>query len=139
MSNTLSFDDELGTLYARALVAIARADGEIGPEEGLRLHELIEARSIPAVDPELVLFDPATPEALRYAALQRDPYRSESVAPRALGQALLVDGLELAAVDGEVNSREALLILRFARALSCTAEDIRAATHELDEWLPQLG
>jgi len=39
------------------------------------------------------------------------------------------------ACDGELNSKEAESILRFARALGATSADIRAETDALDEWL----
>ena len=38
-------DSALGHLVARALVAIARADDQIGLEEGLRLQQRIERRT----------------------------------------------------------------------------------------------
>ena len=49
-------DDELGQLYGQALLAIAKVDGEIGPEEGAKLRELVAARTNVEVDFEAGFF-----------------------------------------------------------------------------------
>jgi tellurite resistance protein len=121
---------ELGQIYAQALVAIARVDGEIGGEEGARLRELVAKRSTVEIDYEASFFEKVTPDSLA-AAVRRDP----SVPPRELGRALVSDAIALATADGDLNSVEAHAILRYARALGCTDEDVGAETRELDEWL----
>jgi uncharacterized tellurite resistance protein B-like protein len=122
-----SLDGELGQLYAQALLAIARVDREIGPEEASRVRELVAKRSPVEIDVEASFFHKVTPEELAAAA--------SAIDRRELGRALVADGVSLATADGDLNSMEGHAILRFAHALGCTVEDIGAITHELDEWL----
>jgi len=122
-------NDQVGQAYAQALLAIARVDREVNPEEAHRVRELVASRSPVAVDFEASFFERLTPEALAAAA------KAGNVAARELGLALVADGVALATADGDLNSVEAHAILRFAHALGCTSADIGAVTHELDEWL----
>ena len=58
-------DSALGHLFARALVAIARADDEIGAEEGLRLQQRLAHRvAAPIALDDLLLADPLEPHRL---------------------------------------------------------------------------
>ena len=124
-------NDELGQAYAQALLAIARSDREINPEEANRVRELVRVRSASAVavDFEASFFGKLTPEALAEAATKANANGRE------VGKWLVADAMALAAADHDVKSREAQTILRFARALGCTDEDIGAVTQELNEWL----
>jgi tellurite resistance protein len=126
-------NDELGNLFAQALSVIARVDGEINPEEASRLRELVAKRTPVAIDDEGSFFHQLTADELA-AAVHR-----AKVPPRELGRAFVSDAVALATADGDLNSHEAQAILRFARALGCTAEDVTAETDELDEWLHALG
>jgi hypothetical protein len=123
-----SLPAELGQVYAQALLAIARVDREVQPEEAARVRELVARRSTVEVDFEASFFGKLAPEKLGEAA------KAAGVDPVQLGRALVADGVELATTDGDLNSVEAHAILRYARAL-CSDGDIGAVTHELDEWL----
>jgi uncharacterized tellurite resistance protein B-like protein len=137
MADSLQLGDEVATMYAGALHSIARADGEITVEEGARLQALVAARSSVTIDAEMLFFDQTTPEAFAFK-LRGDPYRG-GVDPRVLGCALVEDAVALATSDGDLNAKEARAILRYARALGCTAEDVHARTDQLDEWLSDLS
>ena len=132
MGEPLRLGDNIATMYAGALHAIARADGEITLEEGAKLQALVAARSSVAIDAETLFFDRTTPET--FAAAMRGAADRTAVA-----LALIEDAVSLATCDGDLNSKEALTILRYGRALGCTAEDVHARTAELDEWLSELG
>ena len=125
-------NDEIGQLYAGALIAIARVDGEIGPEEGAHLRELVAKRTGVAIDYEASFFHKVRPEELYAAAVKA------GLAPRELGKALAGDAVALSAADGDLNSHEAQEILRYLRALGCTSEDVASVTRDLDEWLGHL-
>jgi tellurite resistance protein len=129
-------DGKLGQAYAQALLAIARVDGEITPEEAARVRELVARRSPVQIDFEASFFDKQTPETLAEAVTRAGP---AIVAPRDLGRALVSDAVALATADGDLNGAEAHAILRFARALGCTAEDVARETRQLDPWLSVLG
>lgn len=129
-------EPRLGQAYAQALLAIARMDGEITPEEAARVRELVARRSTVEIDFEASFFDKQTPETLADTVMRAGP---AVVQPRQLGRALVSDAVVLATADGDLNGVEAHAILRFARALGCTAEDVAQETRQLDEWLSVLG
>src|SRR5262249_43327806 len=122
--------------YAQALLAIARVDGEITPEEAARVRELVARRSPVQIDFEASFFDKQTPETLAETVKRAGP---AVVQARQLGRALVSDAVVLATADGALNGAEAPAILRFARALGCTAEDGGQETRLLNEWLSVLG
>jgi uncharacterized tellurite resistance protein B-like protein len=128
----LRLTDDVAKLFAGALHAIARADAEIEPAESLRLQALVKARSDVEIDAEMLFFDPTTPESFA-AAL-----RKLGADAKAVGLALVADAVALATADGDLNSKEARAILRFARAAGCTAEGVHGVTDQLDEWLGEL-
>jgi tellurite resistance protein len=129
--------DDLAAQYLGALIAIARTDGEITPEESTRLHAIAARRSRVPVDDELLFFSQVTPEAIAAAAASGGEHRG-GVAAREVGIALLLDAIELATSDGDLNGREATAILRYVRALGCTDDVVRAHTPLLEEWLTHL-
>jgi tellurite resistance protein len=133
MGEKTRLPDDVAMLYAGALHAIARADGEITLDEGARLLSLMAARSSVEIDPEMLFFDQTTPESLG-AALRAKPTERKAV-----GTALVEDAVALATCDGDLNGKEGRAILRFARALGCTAEEVHASTDQLDEWLSDLA
>ena len=128
----LKLTDEIAKLFAGALHAIARADGEIETTESVRLQSLVAARSNVEIDAEMLFFEQTTPESFG-AGL-----RKHAADANAVGLALVEDAVALATADGDLNSKEARAILRFARAAGCTAEGVHGVTGELDEWLSEL-
>jgi tellurite resistance protein len=122
--------DAVAQLFAGALEAVARVDGEITPEESARMRDLVARRTSADIDYEAMFFEKITPEKLAAGA--------GSVDRRALGRALVADAVVLATADGDLNGAEAQAILRYARALGCTRDDVAAETRELDEWLSML-
>ncbi len=125
----MELSEQVGQAYAQALLSIARVDREVSPEESSRVRELIAAHSSVTVDFEASFFDKMTPEVLAktVAGAKADGL--------AIAKLLIVDGIDLASTDGDLNSAEAHAILRFARALGCTDMDITGVTRELDEFL----
>jgi tellurite resistance protein len=129
-------DDELAQLYAAALYSITRADGAVDREEGDALRELIARRWQLTIDPEALFFTTVTPESFAHAVARRDPFRgSASPAPRLIAHTLIADALELSVTTGGLDDDKARAILRFARALGYTTDDVRAATDQLSRWL----
>ncbi len=132
-------EGELGQLYGQALLAIARADGEIGPEEGARLRELVATRTTVELDLEAAFFHKLTSDELGLAVVKssQGAYRDQAqvVTGREFARALVHDAVALASADGDLNGQEAAAIVRFAHSLGATAEDIRAETDLLEEWL----
>jgi uncharacterized tellurite resistance protein B-like protein len=131
-----ALEPRLGQAYAQALLAIARVDGEITSEEAARVRELVARRSPVTIDFEASFFDKQTPEILAETVQRAGP---AVVQPRDLGRALVSDAVAVAIADGDLKGVEAHTILRFARALGCTAEDVAGVTPALDEWLSVLG
>jgi tellurite resistance protein len=125
----MKLDAELAQLYAHALIAIAEADRAIGPDEVARLTELVAQHAAITIDFEGAFFSKVTSDKLAAAA------RKAGVDARELGRAFVSDGVALSLSDGELGSAEAQAILRYARALGLTNDDIGAVTSELNEWL----
>jgi uncharacterized tellurite resistance protein B-like protein len=123
----VKMDGAVAQLYAGALEAIARVDGEVNPEESARMRELVAARTTAQIDYEALFFDKVTVEKLG-AGVPRE-------LARAVGRALVADAVVLATADGDLNGAEAQAILRYARVLGCTNTDIADATDQLGEWL----
>lgn len=130
-------DDELGRVYARALVAIARADGELVLDEILRLRTLVAHRLGRDVDDAALFGADATIDEL-VAVVHRqhgDPFRTSGLAPRALGRLLIIDGLSLALADGHVCAEEVAILDAMARALGCTDDDLAEMRARLPPWV----
>ena len=124
-------DGDVAQLYSGALEAIARVDGEVTPEESARMRDLIGKRTQATIDYEALFFEKTTPDKLAAKVPVADR--------RMVGRALAADAVVLATADGDLNGAEAQAIMRFLRALGCTASDIAAETHQLHEWLHTLG
>jgi tellurite resistance protein len=129
-------DPGLAHLHARAVLAIARADGEIELEEGLRLAARLEARAGQPVSlAELLLAEPLDPgeipgelaAQLRAAA---SPFRGDGLHPSELAALIVADGIAVALAKGHVSEEEARVLLRFAVALGCSVDDIRRMSGE---------
>jgi hypothetical protein len=114
-------------LYARAVLAIARAGEELGLEEGLRLQERVETRTgfqLPLDD--LLLFEPLSPSEL--AAQLRSsasPFRGAAIHPGELAAMIVVDSIAVVLAKGYVAEAEARELVRFATALGCSVEEVR--------------
>ncbi|MBK9030030.1 MAG: hypothetical protein IPL61_01605 [Myxococcales bacterium] len=124
-------------LYGRALMAVVRADGEFGLEEGLRLHDRLTRRIGPrvAVD-ELMLAAALEPAALA-AALDHGPgpFRDPGVHPRTLASMLVADGLAVVLAKGHITERQAMTLIAFATALGCAPDDVARLGPALRPWL----
>jgi hypothetical protein len=132
----LLLDEDLAWLYAGALYAIIRADGEVHRDENDHLRHLIARRWQLAIDAETLFFSGVTPESFAAAMQHRDPFRgSASGSPRQVAHALIGDAIKLAAVTGGLDEVKVESILRFSRALGYTTDDVRAATDKLAGWL----
>ena len=130
-------DSALGHLFARALVAIARADDQIGLEEGLRLQQRIELRTGGPISlPDLLLAEPLEPhrlaESLRGAA---GPFRTAGIHPGELALMIITDGIAVVLAKGYVSEAEAREIVRFASALGCSLDEVRAMCSRVAPWL----
>jgi hypothetical protein len=123
-------DRELGVLYARALVAIARADHAIESEEGERLAERISMRcGMPFRIEDLLLEPPLSPEQLADQLAARDgPFRSTVTSPRQLAEALVTDGMAIILAKGHATEAEADRLWRFADALGLPSVEFRRLT-----------
>ena len=134
------FDRALGDLHARALVAIARADDQIGLEEGLRLQHVIELRTGgPIALDDLLLAEPLEPhrlaESMRGASL---PFRTAGPHAGDLAVMIITDGIAVVLAKGYVSEAEAREIVRFAQALGCPRDQVSALCSRAAPWLATL-
>jgi hypothetical protein len=133
-------DAGLAHLYARAVLAIARADDEIQLEEGLRLVARLEARSgRPVSLDDLLLAEPLEPSEL--AAQLRasaSPFRSAGLHPSELAAMIVADSIAVVLAKGHVAEEEARELLRFAVALGCSVDDVRRMSAHLVPFLAAL-
>ncbi len=136
----ISLEAGLAQLYAQALVAITRADHQIELEEGLRLQQRIEARSgvsLPLDD--LLLAEPLDPDHLaELIRASSGPFRGGSIHPGELARMIVIDAISVVLAKGHVSELEAEQILRFATALGCTLDEVRAMSEHLAPWLGSL-
>jgi hypothetical protein len=133
-------DVGLAHLYARAVLAIARASGEIELEQGLRLVSRLEARSgAPVSLDDLLLAEPLDPAEL--AAQLRTtagPFRGAGLHPSELAAMIVSDSIVVALAKGHVSEEEARELLRFAFALGCSLDDVRRMSAHLSPFLTAL-
>jgi hypothetical protein len=133
-------DIGLAHLYARAVLAIARADDEIEPEEGLRLVARVEARSgHPVSLDDLLLAEPLDPAEL--AAQLRSstsPFRGAGIHASELASMIVTDSIAVVLAKGHVSEEEARELLRFAMALGCSVDDVRNMSAHLVPFLAAL-
>ena len=130
-------DESVAHLYAQALVAVARADGEIGLEEGSRLQEKIERRSgKPANLDDLLLAEPLDPASLAEALrASSGPFRGGGgLHPGELATMIVTDAISVVLAKGHVSEEEAQQIVRYATALGCTLDEVRAMSPQLAPW-----
>jgi hypothetical protein len=131
---------DIGTaqIYGRAVLAIARADNELGLEEGLRIVRLIEDRTGKPVSlDDLLLEDPLDPgELVAMIRANSGPFRGSGVHPGELASMIVHDSIAVVLAKGYVADAEATELLRFAVALGCTVEEVRDMNTHL---LPFFG
>ena len=137
MAADRKLDSALGHLFARALVAIARADDEIGPEEGLRLQQRLALRvAAPISLDELLLAEPLEPHRLLEAlGSVAGPFRNAWLLPGELAAMIVSDGVAVVLAKGYVSEAEARVIVRFASALGWSLDQIRALCNRVAPWL----
>ena len=111
-------DIALGRLFAQALVAIARADDEISPEEGVRLQQQIALRvAAPISLDDLLLAEPLEPHRLAEAVRgSSGPFRHVGVHPGELAAMIISDGIAVVIAKGYVSEAEARVPRRTAPA-----------------------
>lgn len=133
-------EPDLAQLYAQALVAIARADDQLGLEEGSRLQQKIDARVVGRIEiDDLLLAEPLEPATLgAIVGTATGPFRGGSLHPGELARLIVVDAVEVVLAKGYISEEEAQVMLRFATALGCTIEEVRAMTVHLSPWLAAL-
>src|SRR6185436_7358590 len=121
-------DIGLAHIYARTILAIARADHELGLEEGLRIERLLENRSgTPFVLDDLLLEDPLDPaELVAMVRTHSGPFRGNCIHPGELAQLIVRDAIAVVLAKGYVSEAEARELLRFAVALGCNVEEVRS-------------
>lgn len=126
-------DIGLAHVYARAVLAIARADHELGLEEGLRLVRLLEDRSgRPVSLDDLLLDDPLDPaELVQMVRHASGPFRGGGVHAGELAAMIVIDSIAVVLAKGYVSEAEARELLRFAVALGCTVEEVRGMSAHL--------
>jgi hypothetical protein len=133
-------DAGLAHLYARAVLAIARADDEIELEEGLRLVARLEARSgRPVSLDDLLLAEPLEPaELAAQLRASASPFRGAGLHPSELAQMIVADSIAVVLAKGHVAEAEARELLRFAVALGCSVDDVRRMSAHLVPFLAAL-
>ena len=138
VTNRRPLDIGLAHIYARAVLAIARADHELGLEEGLRIVRLLEDRSgRPVSLDDLLLDEPLDPgDLVAMMRVSSGPFRGNCVHPGELAQMIVKDSIAVVLAKGYVSEAEARELLRFAVALGCNVEEVRAMSAHL---LPFFG
>ena len=127
----VGFDPELSQFYARALLAVARADGEIDAGQGARLERVLSARlNSPVSFADLLLDKPLrTAEVdaiIDGAEYSMGPFRGTQIVDREeLGAMFIQDALVVVGESLDVKS-EAMLV-RIARAFGLKPPTIAKA------------
>jgi hypothetical protein len=122
-------DVEMASLYARAVLAVARANDTLSREEGQRLQELVSTRTgIELSLDELLLHEPLLPSELAAQAARQlaSPFRGAAITRAELARLIIVDSLAVVLAKGYVAETEVRELLRFTSALECTTNEVRA-------------
>lgn len=133
-------DVSLAQLYARAVLAIARAGDEIELEEGLRLVARLEARAgYPISLDDLLLAEPLEPaELAAQLRASASPFRGAGMHPSELAALIVTDSISVVLGKGYVSEEEARELVKFAVALGCSVDDVRAMSPHLAPFLAAL-
>ena len=126
----IAFDRELGQFYARALVAIARADGVIDAGQGARLERCLTARLNEPVALAELLFEPPLrvselPAIFESGQLAQGPFRSTQIDRREIAEMFLADALVV--VGDALEAKVEVVLVRIAKALGLSPADIAKA------------
>ena len=131
------FDTDLTRVYALALLAIARADGEIDAAEGARLEERIRARTQSDLElADLLLAEPVSPAQL-FQAVDESPFRGSGVTSQQLAGWLVADALDVILEKGHASGSEGRLLEAYARALGLSRDEVRRVAGNLARWIPE--
>lgn len=133
-------DIGLANLYARAVLAVARANDEIVLEQGQRLVAQLEARSGQPISlADLLLAEPLEPgELAAQLRAPTSPFRATEVHPSELAAMIVTDGIGVVLAKGYVSEEEARELVKFALALGCSVDDVRAMSPHLTPFLAAL-
>ena len=133
-------DIDMAHLYARAVLAIARAGEQLGLEEGLRLQERIETRAGFSLHlDDLLLFEPLSPhELVAQLRTTNTPFRGTSIHPGELAAMIVVDSIAVVLAKGYVAEAEARELVRFATALGCSLDEVRRLSADTAPFLSAL-
>jgi hypothetical protein len=140
MASQRLLDVGLAQLYARALLAIARADHELGLEEGLRIEQMLERRSgSPVSMNDLLLFEPLDPaELVAQVRTLSGPFRGAGLHPGELAAMIVQDSIAVVLAKGYLSEAEARELLRFAMALGCNVDEVKSMSPHLSPFLAAL-
>lgn len=128
-------DHALADAYGRAVLAVVRADDDIGLEESLRLQARLRQRLGDAFDLEALLLAPAITASELAGLSGGDPFRAGGMHPGALAHALVADCLAIALAKGHFDEREAHALIAFARALGLADRELVRQAPALRPWL----
>lgn len=128
-------DRALADAFGRAVLAVVRADDDIGLEESLRLQARLRQRLGDGFDLEALLLAPAISPAELAQHGGGDPFRAGGVHPGAMAHALVADCLAIALAKGHVDEREARALIEFARALGLPDRELVHQAPALRPWL----
>ena len=119
-------DRDLAMLYARAIVAIANADGTIGIEEGARLTQRLRTRCAepPTLDAAIAAEPLAAAELAQLTALH-DPFRGGAVHPGELARWLVDDAIAVLLAKGSVTREEVARLRELTGALGLSGADFQ--------------
>lgn len=124
-------DDDAVAVYGRVLIAIARADGEIGHEEATALERVLARRAnTPLPLGELLFERPLRPEELARAVASSEvgagPFRAAPIDLAEIARTLIDDALAIVLTKGSMTSGEQASVVRFATALGLDTAEVRA-------------
>ncbi|HWO18280.1 MAG TPA: hypothetical protein VNO30_05875 [Kofleriaceae bacterium] len=133
-------DAGLAHLYARAVLAIVRAEDQLPLEVGLRLVARLEARSgRPVSLADLLLAEPLDPaELAAQLRTSAGPFRGAGIHSSELAAMIVSDSIAVVLAKGHVSEAEARELLRFAVALGCSVDDVRKMSVHLTPFLAAL-
>jgi uncharacterized membrane protein YebE (DUF533 family) len=130
-------DRETARLYARALVAIARGDGDITAEEGRRLQEQIAVRCAAPIALDDLLLEPPllSSQLAEIVAGAQSPFRTSAVDPVPLAQLIVGDGVAVVFEKGHITAAEFARLHAFARVLGLPDDEFARLTAHVAGWV----
>jgi uncharacterized tellurite resistance protein B-like protein len=130
-------ENDVARSYALALLAIARGDGTIGPDEAEVFQQRLEKRVAKPLPLDELLFERpiSATQVADLVTQDHGPFRTAGVEARTLGKMLVEDALAIVLTKGHATSGEATAIIRFAHALGIGNDELIAASPQLAPWL----